>query len=145
MSRSARVLAGTVFSAIVMLLFANLPSAQAGADCQSKLIGNTYNCTYTDNESNTSTECITFSTGGTSRYFDAVYDGTYDLGCACDASGSLGSAKFDASSDTFECSYTGGPELVTGKVKGKKLTNQGIEADGYQFIEQCTLTSESCP
>src|SRR5271155_5748845 len=93
-------------------------SASAGGDCMAKLVGHSYNCTYTDNEGNTGTECVAFSTGGTSTYFDAVYDGSTDYGCACDASGSLDSAKFDASSDIYECSEPSGPALINGKVKG---------------------------
>ena|SRR5208337_3936334 len=76
--------------------------------CEAKLVGNSYDCTYVNN-SGPGTECLEFVTGGTSIYFDAIYNGTADFGCGCDSKGSLKSPSFDASSNTYECSLTGEP------------------------------------
>jgi hypothetical protein len=83
------------------------------------------------------------SAGGSS-YFDAVFNGTDGYTCACVASGSLGSPKFDASSSTYECTADSFPESIYGKIKGKKFTTQGVSGLDYQFIEDCTITSTPC-
>lgn len=132
-------------SAIVMALFANLSSAEAGGNCEAKLVGNSYDCKYV-NGGGPGTECLEFVTGGISIYFDAIYDGSVDFGCGCDSKGSVKSPSFDASSDTYECSLPGDPSyLVIGTIKGKKLSNQGLGAEGSQYIETCTLRSTPCP
>jgi hypothetical protein len=143
MSRSEFGVAVAAFAALAMVLFANSPSAQAGGNCADKLVGNSYNCTYAQDDGNSGTECLEFSSGGSS-YFDAVYDGTFPYTCTCIASGSVDSPKYDASSSAFECTAGDFPESIYGKVKGKKLTDQGVNDEGGQYIEQCTITSTPC-
>lgn len=70
-------------SAIVMLLFANLPSAEADGNCQDKLVRNSYDCSYVNN-SGTGTQCLEFVTGGISSYLDAIYNGETEFGYGCD-------------------------------------------------------------
>ncbi len=142
--RKSTGLGVVALSAIVMALFANLSSAEARGNCEAKLVGNSYDCAYVNN-SGPGTECLEFVTGGTSIYFDGIYDGTVDFGCGCDSKGSLNSPSFDASSNTYECSLNGEPYLVIGTIKGKKLSNQGLDAEGDQYIETCTLRSTPCP
>jgi hypothetical protein len=144
MSRSVGFgVAVTAVAALAMVLCANSPSALAGGNCQDKLVGNTYNCTYSANDGTMGTDCVAFSSGG-SGYFDALYSGVVSYTCVCVASGSLSSPKFDASSSAYECTRGDFPESISGKVKGKKLTDQGVEGDGSQFIEECTITSTPC-
>ena len=140
MGRSTGLVVVAVFSAIVMGLFANSPSAEAGGNCQAKLVGKSYDCSFNDNDSGPFTECWDFFTGGDSQYFDL--DNGEDYGCACDASGS---SKFNHSANTFECSDSVAPYSFNGKIEGKKLSVQGVGADGEQYIGTCTLRSSPCP
>ena len=124
-----------------MGLFANAPSAEAGGNCQAKLVGKSYDCNLNDNDFGPFTECWEFFTGGDSQYFD-LDNGQTDFGCACDASGP---SKFDHSADTFECSDSAAPYSYNGKIEGKKLSVQGVGASGEQYIGTCTLRSSPCP
>ena len=141
MGRSSGLVVVAVFSAIVMGLFANSPSAQAGGNCQAKLVGKSYDCSINDNDYPSFTQCWDFFTGGDSQYFD-LNNGQTDFGCACDASGP---SKFNDSANTFECSDSAAPYSYNGKIEGKKLSVQGVGADGEQYIGTCTLRSSPCP
>jgi len=62
--------AGVIFSAFVMALLANSFSAEAGRNCQSKLVGNFYNCNTVDEDLGPQPGTFEFGTGGISRNFD---------------------------------------------------------------------------
>lgn len=140
MGRSTGLVVAAVFSAIVMGLFANSPSAEAGGNCQAKLVDKSYDCSFNDNDFAPFTQCWEFYTGGDSQYFD-LDNGVGDYGCACDASGS---SKFNHSANTFECSDGVEPYSFNGKIDGKKLSAQGVGADGEQYIGTCKLRSSAC-
>ncbi|MGH7925299.1 MAG: hypothetical protein ACREQH_12000 [Candidatus Binatus sp.] len=142
MGRSIRLVGVAVFSAIVIGVFASSPSAEAMGNCQAKLVGNSYDCNFTDNNFPPFSNCYEFATGGESQYFDLYHP--IDWGCACDAKGSSNSPSFNSSSNTFECSDDSAPFLVNGKIKGKKLLVQGIGSNGEQWIGTCTLRSSAC-
>jgi len=130
-----------VFSAVAMVLIANSQSA-SGGNCEGKLFGNSYDCSFKDNNTPPFNDCFEFGTLHISQFFDLGSDAAA-WGCACDATGS-NSPSFNSSSSAFECSDDEAPFLVNGKIKGKKLSVQGIGADGEQFIGTCTLRSSPC-
>jgi hypothetical protein len=145
MRKSGGLVAVAVFSAIVMVvLFANSPSAEAKGNCQAKLLESSYNCSFVDNDFAPFTECWDFFTGGTSQYFD-LDNSVEDYGCACDPSGNLNRAVFDNSSSSFECEDSARFFLLTGKINGKKLSVQGVGASGEQYVGTCTISSSPCP
>jgi len=145
MRRSASFLAVLMFSILVTVLLADLSSAVAGGgNCQDKLVGNSYNCSFVNSNGSSGSECIEFNVGVYSSHFDAWYGGIDEYGCACDPQGS----SFDASSNTYECSApSSSPSnsfLLIGKINGKKLSEQGLAADGFQYTETCKLSSSPC-
>jgi len=137
MRRSAGFLAVLMFSA---LLF-NLSSAEAKkkGDCQEALVGNSYTCRQND-EGMTGVSgaiTVTFETGGLSSKFDMIYGGE-DYGCSCNTTGSLESPNFNGSSSEFECLSLDSRYLLSGNVKGKKLSGQGTSEFGDDVIFTCT-------
>lgn len=64
MQRPTGVAAVAVFSAIVMGLFARSPYAEAGGNCEAKLAGKSYNCSWVVSDGPSFTECDEFVTGG---------------------------------------------------------------------------------
>ena len=144
MRKSTGLLAVAMFSAVVMVLFANSPSAEAKGNCQAKLLQNSYNCSFVDNDFPPFTECWDFFTGGLSQYFD-LDNSVEDYGCACDPAGKFNSAVFDNSSSSFECEDGERFYVLTGKISGKKLSVQGIGASGEQYVGTCTISSSPCP
>lgn len=134
-----------VFFILAIGMFAGSLSASAGGNCQEKLVGNSYECSYVSSEGNTGTECIAFFIGAISDHFDAGYNSEDQYGCGCDPKGSSSSPSFDASSNTYQCTSPGSPSfLLSGKINGKKLTEQGFESDGFQYVETCKLRSSPC-
>jgi len=145
MRRSVSLLVVT-FSVFAVSLLAISFSANAGGNCEGKLLGNSYECNYVNSEGGTGSECISFGTGVFSVHFDAGYDGTDEYGCACDPKGSKKSPSFNASSNTYQCTSPSSPSyLLSGTIKGKKVTEQGLESDGFQYVETCELRSSPCP
>jgi hypothetical protein len=145
MRRSVSLLVVT-FSVFVVSLLAMSFSANAGGNCQDKLVGNSYECNYVNSEGSSGTECIAFGTGALSDHFDAGYNSADEYGCACDPKGSSKSPSFDASSNTYQCTSPGSPAyLLSGKINGKKLTEQGFDSAGFQYVETCELRSSPCP
>ena len=143
MSRITGFVVIAVCSAIVMALIVNAPSAEAGGNCQAKLAGNSYECNFKDNDFPPFSYCFDFVTGGTSPDFDLHYSNV-DSGCVCDATGSASSPSFDNSSTKFDCVDTSGAFMLTGTIKGKKLSIQGIGADGEEYVGTCTLRNSPC-
>ncbi len=127
-----------MLSAVTVLLV-NFSSVEAGGNCQAKLVGKSYDCNFTDNDFPPFTECWTFFTGGVSQYFD-FDNGFADYGCACNPMGS----SFDKSPSSFECSDNTAPFSINGKIKGKKLSVQGVGSPGEQYIGNCMLRSSPC-
>lgn len=138
MRRSVSFLTVLRLSAVTVLLF-NLSSAEAGGNCEGKLVNNSYNCNFTDNDFPPFSDCLKFGTGGVSQYFDGIL-GPSDFGCACNASGS----SFDKSPSSFECSDPNESFSLNGKIKGKKLSVQGVGSTGEEYIGTCTLRSAPC-
>jgi hypothetical protein len=143
MGRSSGLVTAAVCSAILVGMFANLPSAEAKSTCQAKLVDNSYDCNFKDNDFPPFTECWTFVTGGVSQYFD-LFNGFDDYGCGCNATGGFNSPSYNESSSAFECSDHSAPFLLIGKIKGKKLSVQGVGSTGEQYIGTCTLRSSPC-
>ena len=143
MHRSAGFVVVAGFSAIVMVLFANSSYAERNRNCEAKIVNNSYDCTFEDNDFPAFTDCFEFVTGGTSQNFDLL-DVTFDYGCACDATGSSDSPSFNHSSSAFECTTSQAPFLFNGKIEGKKLSVQGIGSDGSQYVGTCTLRDSPC-
>jgi hypothetical protein len=145
MKRSAIFLAVLMFSALVTVLLANFSPAEAGGgNCQSKLVGKSFDCNAKDSQGGTGSACIKFESGGISKNFDLLISGD-DFGCACDTTGSFNSPSFNASSSSFECLGIAAGFLTNGKVKGKKVTAQQIDESGNTDILSCTERSSACP
>lgn len=144
MTRSGSFLAVMMFSAFATGLLATASPAQASGNCQAKLVGNAYDCTY--NDSTPILACIEFSTGGISKAFDLSFDpgGTY--GCECQATGSVKAPSFQSSASAFECVSSFSKDALSGKIKGKKMSAQGSNLNGqFQFVLGCTKRSSPCP
>ena len=132
-----------VCSAILVGLFANLPSAEANGTCQAKVVDKSYDCNFKDNNFPPFTECWNIGTGGVSQYFD-VNNGFDEYGCGCDVTGSTNSPSFNNSANNFECTDSSAPFMFIVKIKGKKLSVQGVGSDGEQYVGTCTLRSSPC-
>jgi hypothetical protein len=143
MSRTTGFVVIAVCSAIVMGLIVNAPSVEARGNCQAKLAGHSYDCDFKDNMFAPFSFCFDFATGGTSPDFNLHYSGV-DNGCVCDATGSASSPSFDNSSTKFGCVDTTGAFMINGTIKGKKLSIQGIGADGEESVGTCTLRNSPC-
>ena len=120
-----------------MALLANSFSAEAGGNCQSKLVGNSYSCNSDDQDLGAAPVTFSFSTGGLSDNFDLLIDSA-DYGCSCNTTGPLNSPNFDSSPITFECISLSTGYLVSGKVTGKKIKGQGTSVNGDGVIFTCT-------
>lgn len=138
MGKGRILFAGAIFSAFVTGLFANSFSAEAGGNCQSKLVGNSYNCTLKEQVLGSGSFTFEFETGGISQNFDLIIDATADYGCSCNTTGSVASPKFNSSSSDFECISVSIGYLFSGKVSGKKITGQGTTEGGDGLIFTCT-------
>lgn len=143
MGRSNVVRLMIVCSAIVTGLLASSPSAKAGGNCEAKLVSKSYDCSFSDNDFPPFTECWSFFTGGASQYFD-LDNGFDDYGCACNPAGSTNTALFDNSGSAFECSDNNQPFMFNGKIKGKKLSVQGVGSSGEQYVGTCVPRSSPC-
>jgi len=125
-------------------LLAGSPCAFAGGNCQAKLVGKSFACSIKSSNAAPSTNCFEFSTEGESQHFD-FFDNINNFSCACDTTGSYKSPKFDASSDSFECSDESGTQ-IDGKISGKKISGGGTDLDGNSLIYTCTqLSNGNCP
>jgi hypothetical protein len=134
MIRSIGLLAGA--TAFCLVLLANSSTAQAGGNCQTKLVGKSYTCIEEDSVDTTETFGAEFETGGVSSDFDLYY-GAADYGCTCETNGSFSSPSFDDNGTKFECVGDGNYWEVTGTVKGKKLSIQGSYILGNSAITSC--------
>jgi hypothetical protein len=137
MWRKKILFGGVVVSGFVMVLLASSLSEAAG-NCQSKLLGKTYNCTVEDQDFGEDAFTFVFKTGGFSRNFDLFIDSA-EYGCSCNTTGSVGSPKFNSSSSNFECISTNDAYLINGKVNGKKISGQGTAKDGDGIIFSCKV------
>jgi hypothetical protein len=131
---------GVIVSAFVTAMLANSFSAQASGNCQSKLVGNSYNCEFNEEGFSEGATTADFETGGISADFDVIF-GTADYGCACETKGSPSSPSYDSSSSTFVCAEkpSQGSFMLVGKVSGNKVTGQGTNASNVDgsFIFTC--------
>jgi hypothetical protein len=143
MSRTTGFVVIAVCSAIVMGLIVNVPSVEARGNCQAKLVGHSYDCNFKDNMFPPFSFCFEFATGGLPTDFDLHYSGV-DNGCVCDATGSARSPSFGSSSTKFDCVDTAGAFMLTGTIKGKDLSIQGVGADGEESVGTCTLRNSPC-
>ena len=124
-----------MFSAIVAALLANSTSAEA--NCQAKLAGNSFDCTFKFSDGPPATVCVSFLTGGSSSNFDLLIPPSGDYGCSCETKGSFSSPSFDASGTGFEC-VAGFGFAFTGKVEpNNKLAGQGVGLDGEGIAFSC--------
>jgi hypothetical protein len=147
--RSASFPALVTLSAFVtILLWA--PSFAEGGSCQGKLVGNSYDCSYTfvivGGAVTSKGDCVEFVTGGLSQNFDLVGEvGNLpsDYGCACENTGSFKS--FDESMNAFQC--VGNPNIVQihGKAESNKLHGSGSDESGATIFFNCTKRSTACP
>ncbi len=134
MRRSTGFLAVLMFSA----LLTNLSSAEAGGEnCQAKLVGNSYNCVFELSDGTSETFCVEFGTGGSSSNFDLFLPPSTDYGCACQATGSFKSPKFNGSASAFECDGVNFGTQIDGKVASKKISGEGSIYSGESFVFSC--------
>jgi hypothetical protein len=128
----------TVVMFSVMALLANSLSAEAGGggSCQSRLVGKSYSCNQNEQGIGPNSLTIEFETGGMSQDFDVIY-GSADYGCSCNTVGSVEVPEFNSSGDDFECVSTSTGYMISGKLKGKKLSGQGTSEFGEGFIFTC--------
>jgi hypothetical protein len=138
MGKTARLLAIATCSALLMGLLASSPSAAAGGNCQTKLLGKSFACNIKFSNGPAGTDCFEFTTGGTSQNFNFFDDVIGNFGCACDTTGGFKSPKFDGSGNSFECVDDSGTQ-IHGTVKGKKISGQGTDIDGNSLIYTCTV------
>lgn len=135
-----------VATAFFVALLGSSFSAQAGGNCQSKLVGKSYDCELVaESGGGPLSECLEFATGGLSGDFDLLFRAGADYGCACNSAGSANSPSFDSSSKSFECLDTNNGFLLNGTIKGKKLAVQGTSEAGDSVVMTCTLRSTPCP
>jgi hypothetical protein len=143
MSRSARF--RTAFAVFLSALLGSSTVAVAG-NCQAKLLANFWECTYNFSDGETVGDCLDFSSSGFANDFDLTSSNFGNFVCACDATGSFNSPKFDSSGSAFECVNTGGSGFqYNGKLKSKKLGGQVIDALGLSGVFECTKRSSACP
>lgn len=135
MEKRKLVFAGAIVCAFVTALLAGSFSAEA-ENCQSKLVGKSFSCTATDQNIGEQSFTFEFETGGFSQNFDLFVDSA-EYGCSCNATGSVQSPKFNASSNAFECLSTDTGYLVNGKLSGKKIKGQGTSEAGDGIIFTC--------
>ncbi|MGD0673214.1 MAG: hypothetical protein ABSB13_14130 [Candidatus Binatus sp.] len=139
MGKGKVLFTSAIFSAFVIALLANSFSAQASGNCQSKLVGKTYNCTgVQEGYGSLGDFTVEFETGGWSQYFDLVFSEGADYGCSCESSGSVDSPKYDSSSSTFVCEEAATGFGITGKASGKKIKAQAVNGDGATALIFCT-------
>lgn len=155
MKRLATFLRLVALSAFVTVLRCNSSFAEShGGNCQDKLVGNSYDCTYKFFGGGNGfsfidkSVCVTFVTGGLSQNFDWVGvlgSLASDYGCACQATGAFRSPSFDDSPHAFECVG----DLVNvvqfhGRVESNKLNGQASEKDGTTIAFHCTQRPTVC-
>lgn len=143
MIRSSNFPAVAMLCALVTALLADSSLALAGGNCQNKLAGNTYECSFRySNDPNAPPyhDCLFFVTGGVSANFDVILD-TDHSGCSCLTTGSESSPSFDASSNAWVC--VGDGLEFNGTVKGKRLSGQSIDESGDSAIYTCTQSKSS--
>ena len=137
------VVAVAVFSAIVMGMLANSPSAEA--NCQDKLVGKSFNCNEKDSAGSPSSGCIEFETGGFSDNFDIFFSEGADYGFSCQTTGGFKTPSFNNSSTSVECVEPNTNFELTGALKGKKFSGGGANSSGTDsFVLSCTLSSTPC-
>ncbi len=133
--------------ALAVCLLAGPLEGLATADCDSKLVGTSWECKFAFSDPlDDSTLCIEFGHYGLSSDFDmsvAGFDG--HEGCTCVAAGSKKSPKFDAKSSNFECTEVNFPSSFLGKVGSKTLSGQYWDYTGLSGVASCTKLSSPCP
>jgi len=144
MKPSGSTLGVVMLSAMVTVLLVNLSSAEAGGNCQDKLVGKAYDCTEKESTGGTSDLCWEFSAGGTSSNFDLFLASSTDYGCACQGKGSFKKPGYNASSNEFECVGASIDFEFHGKVSSKGLNGQGSAATGETLFFSCTERSSPC-
>ena len=145
MGRALILSVRAIFLASAMCLVVDSTAVSAGGNCQSKLVGNAYDCTVEFSEFATQNDCFDFRTGGLSQNFDLVIDNGPHYGCACDTTGSFKSPSFDSSLNSFHCLSSFEGFQYNGKVKAQKLSGHGTDEGGVSLIFSCTKRSSPCP
>jgi hypothetical protein len=130
-------------AALGMTLWLAIP-VLAHANCQSKVFGNSYDCTIAY-EGSTYNFCMEFGNFGDSAYFDN--GNTFDfqnMACACQSKGSANKPKFNQSGNQLSCTGVTYPDAFVAKVSGKKLNAQSVYDDGSTAIYTCKLSTTPC-
>ena len=147
--RSASFQASVALSAFVTILLC-APSFAEGGSCQGKLVGNSYDCSYTfvivGGAVRSKGDCMEFVTGGLSQNFDLVGQVgglPSDYGCACENTGSFRSPDYAA--NAFQCVGNPGLVQIHGKVESNKLHGNGSDESGATIFFNCTQRSTACP
>jgi hypothetical protein len=142
--RLAGLLAVTLLSGFVAALLANTSSAEAGGNCQAKLVGNSYDCNEKFSTGELAGDCVQFTMlSGFPNNFSLTSGNFGKFLCACDATGSFNSPSFDASPSAFEC-VSGDAIEFNGALKSKKLRGQTMDSLLISGIFVCTLRSSLC-
>jgi hypothetical protein len=133
--------------AFAVCLLAGPLEGLATADCDSKLVGTSWECKFAySNPAFDFSPCVEFGHFGLSSDFDMSVAGFVGHeGCTCVATGSEKSPKFDAKSSNFECTEVSFPSSFLGKVGSKTLTGQYWDPSGLTGLISCTKRSSLCP
>jgi|SRR5580692_736207 hypothetical protein len=133
--------------ALAVCLLAGPLEGLATADCDSKLVGTSWECKFAfSNPSDDMSLCVEFGHFGLSTDFDMSVAGfSGHEGCTCVDTGSVKSPKFDAKSSNFECTEVVFPSSFLGKVGSKTLTGQYWDYTGLSGLVSCTKMSSPCP
>ena len=119
---------------------------KANADCQAKLSGNNYGCSFVCTGGGApTTECLDFGSFGVAAPFDMDNVGIDGVGaCICSDTGSTKAPKFDSSSSTFVCTLDSFPGAYVGKTSGKRVTGQSMYEGGETCLFSCTKGADGC-
>jgi hypothetical protein len=153
MRRSTSFRALVALFVIAMTLLCNLSFAEGG-NCQDKLVGSSYDCTFVNlalGGVTITSNCAEFVTGGLSQQFDWVVGELglgVQLGCACETTGSsLRSYSYEASANAFECVGNDAGDLIQfhGKIESNQLRGQASDESGQSMVFKCRKRSMACP
>ncbi len=132
-----------IVTMVLTVLLISPVAATCHAQCSSKLINTSWQCSYSCQFSLApGSDCMEFGSSGPSNKFNQyISTFSYDSGCVCTASGTEKSPKFDQSKTQFQCVEENDGTAFVGKVGKNSLTGQYFDTTGDQCIYSCTKRS----
>ncbi len=131
--------------ALIGLLMVRVEKANAGGNCEAKLSGNDYGCTFVCTGGGGDTECLDFGSFGVAAPFDMNDVGFDGVGaCHCADTGSTKKPKFDSSSSRFICTIDNFAGAYVGKVSSKHVTGQSVYEREETCLFSCTKGADGC-